>query len=130
MPKKQVAVSLRKPPPAVDPDAFVKAEETTQAVAKPRAQALDPIVTHGSREYREMTLYIPASIARDLSFFCMDQNRDVNGVVSEAVSKFVLPESSVPQPVMPQAPPALHVQIAELSKQSLRALWARRPWAI
>jgi hypothetical protein len=128
MPKKQVAVSLRKPPPAVDPEAFVKADDTT--APKPRAPALEPIVTHGSREYREMTLYLPANVARDLSFFCMDQHRDVNGVVSEAVTKFVLPESVTAPPATPKAPPALRIQLAELSRLSLRALWSRRPWAM
>ena len=129
MPKKQVAVSLRKPPP-VDTDAFVSAENSDRREAPTTAKisSPDPIVRHGSREFREMTLYLPTDVARELSFHCMDINRDVNGVVSEAVSRYLSPVE-INEVASATAADSVRVSFTELSRQSLRTLWALRPWA-
>jgi hypothetical protein len=129
MPKKQVAVSLRKPQPA-NIDAFVSGENTaaTPPVAKTAAiTSPDPLVKHGSREYREMTLYLPAEVAKDLAFFCIDQKRDVNTVVAEAVTQLVDPEVRV-RPVE-VAPPSTDVSVAAPLWRKLLALTPFRQFA-
>jgi hypothetical protein len=128
MPKKQVAVSLRKPQPA-NIDAFVSGENTVAPapVAKAAITSPDPLVKHGSREYREMTLYLPAEVAKDLAFFCIDQKRDVNTVVAEAVTQLVDPEPRV-QPVE-IAPPAANVSVAAPLWRKLLALTPFRQFA-
>ena len=89
-----------------------------------------PIV-HGEREYREMTLYLPADVARQLSFYCMDMNCDMNRVVAEAVANHVTPEA---------ASPHAHAQrmsfdlatlelLLERSRKALGRLWIGRRWA-
>jgi hypothetical protein len=102
MPKKQVAVSLRKPQPA-NIDAFVSGENTAPPAPAPVAKAAitspDPLLKHGSREYREMTLYLPAEVAKDLAFFCIDHKRDVNTVVADAVTQLVDPQAARAKPV-------------------------------
>jgi hypothetical protein len=91
MPKKPVAVSLRKPQAPADVDSFVGG---ASAPAPVRAVAGGPIesaadVEHGARAYREMTFYLPTDVARELSFYCMDRNCDANRVVADAVGKHV-----------------------------------------
>ena len=124
MPKKQVAVSLRKPQPA-NIDAFVSGENTATPapVAKAAITSPDPLVKHGSREYREMTLYLPAEVAKDLAFFCIDHKRDVNTVVAEAVTQLVDPEAARAKPV-DVATPATVSAPAPL----WRKLLALTPW--
>jgi hypothetical protein len=89
MPKKPVAVSLRKPQAPADVDSFVggaSAPPPARAAAKnPIASGAD--VRHGARDYREMTFYLPTEVARELSFHCVDRNCDANRVVADAVSK-------------------------------------------
>jgi hypothetical protein len=128
MPKKQVAVSLRKPSQPADIEAFVAGAEPSPPTAKkPAATTPDPLIKHRSREYREMTLYLPADVAQGLSFFCMDHQRDVNGVVSEAVNRYVAGITAVDTPAPNPVAPA-HLSLTQLS-ESFRALWALRPWA-
>ena len=128
MPKKQVAVSLRKPQPA-NIDAFVSGENTaaTEPVAKAAITSPDPLVKHGSREYREMTLYLPAEVAKDLAFFCIDQKRDVNTVVAEAVTQLVDPEArALPVEI---AQPTPDVSVAAPLWRKLLALTPFRQFA-
>ena len=92
MSKKRVAVSLRKPQTRDDIDAFVGGQGAAPMPAgavleKPIEAA--PVVQHGAGEYREMTLYLPLDVARQLSLYCMDRDCDVSRVVAEAVSKHV-----------------------------------------
>src|ERR1700677_3882257 len=93
MGKKQVAVSLRKPPPA-DPDAFVAAEKAERpAPAAPRV-AEGPSVATRAGERREVTVYLPPELARRLSVRCLELDRDVSNVVSEALASAL----TAPQP--------------------------------
>lgn len=101
MGKKQVAVSLRKPPPT-DPNAFVAggaAESAAPAVTPPPAglqSAMDaPVVTTKVGERREMTIYLPQDLARKLSIRCVELDRDVSNLVAEAVSKVLDGEQPV-----------------------------------
>jgi hypothetical protein len=103
MGKKQVAVSLRKPPPA-DPDAFVAGGSDAQAVT-PRAEhpTEGPTVVTRVGERREVTVYLPTIVARELSVRCVEVDRDMSSLVTEAVVKML----SIEEPLPPQPVPAL-----------------------
>jgi hypothetical protein len=97
MGKKQVAVSLRKPPPA-DQNAFVAGAVPADAAAPPPGlqTAMDaPTVQTKTGERREMTIYLPQDIARKLSIRCVELDRDVSNLVAEALAKAL----DVEQPV-------------------------------
>jgi hypothetical protein len=99
MGKKQVAVSLRKPPPS-DRDAFVAGQEPAPAPApvapaEPRV-AEGPVVASRVGERREITVYLPTDLARQLSLRCLELDRDVSNVVSEALQKSLSTEAPVP----------------------------------
>jgi hypothetical protein len=133
MAKKPVAVSLRKPQAPADIEAFVARDgmqAPPRAVAPANGVEAQPIVQHAAREYREMTLYLPTDVARELSFYCMDRNCDVNGVVAEAVSKHVIPTTA--EAVAPQRMSfdrATLEAVLERSRERLAQLWSLRPWA-
>jgi len=98
----------------------------------PPANSVDAVVRHGVREFREMTLYLPTDVARQLSFHCIDRNCDANGVVAQAVSKFLSPDAA--ETVAPA--PRFHFDRATLdallesSRRTLVGLWSLRPWAV
>jgi hypothetical protein len=97
MGKKQVAVSLRKPPPA-DPDAFV-AGSAEGAPSRTENAAEGPTLVTRVGERREVTVYLPTALARELSVRCVELDRDVSSVVAEALVK-----SLALEPMMPAAP--------------------------
>jgi hypothetical protein len=97
MGKKQVAVSLRKPPPA-DPDAFV-AGSVEGAPSRTENAAEGPTLVTRVGERREVTVYLPTALARELSVRCVELDRDVSSVVAEALVK-----SLAIEPMMPAAP--------------------------
>jgi hypothetical protein len=100
MPKKPVAVTLRKPQAPADVESFVGSPSTRAPVRAMPANPLDSAadVEHAARAYREMTFYLPAEVARELSFYCMDHNCDANRVVAQAVSKHVICDVSASAP--------------------------------
>jgi hypothetical protein len=102
MGKKQVAVSLRKPPP-VDPNAFVTGAEAANAAAPvPLHSVVDgPVLTTRAGERREMTIYLPQDLARELAIRCVELDRDVSNLVAEAVTKAL----AIEEPVVPVAVP-------------------------
>jgi hypothetical protein len=107
MGKKQVAVSLRKPPPA-DPDAFVAggADSITPSSRVENATEGPTVVTRVG-ERREVTVYLPTPLARQLSMRCVELDRDVSSVVAEALAKSLAMEDSLPAPrPLPLPPPA------------------------
>lgn len=94
MSKKRVAVSLRKPQTRDNVEAFVEGQGAAAPTAASNAvleKPMDaaPLLQHGALEYREMTLYLPVDVARQLSLYCMDRDCDVSRVVAEAVRKHV-----------------------------------------
>jgi hypothetical protein len=124
MGKKQVAVSLRKPPPA-DPDVFVAGAEKTErpVPAAPRV-AEGPSVPTRSGERREVTVYLPPELARRLSVRCLELDRDVSNVVSEALANaLAAPESASPETT------ALDAWTAR-ARALLTDLRTRFPWAV
>jgi hypothetical protein len=130
MSKKPVAVTLRKPQAPVDLDGFVAGESTPASApaptAGPRPIETPAEVQHGARNYREMTLYLPTEVARELSFYCMDRNCDLNRVVADAVSKHLSPDA-------PNSPANIPWRTAveslvEQSRSKLSGILALRPW--
>jgi hypothetical protein len=96
MGKKQVAVSLRKPPPA-DPDAFVAGGGDANLSAPRCEHAADgPTVVTRVGERREVTVYLPTALARELSVRCVELDRDMSSVVAEALVKSLAFEAPLP----------------------------------
>ena len=94
MGKKQVAVSLRKPPPA-DPDAFVAGGGDAQASASAEQRAAEgPNVVTRVGERRELTVYLPVALARQLSVRCVELDRDVSSLVAESLVKTLAVEET------------------------------------
>jgi hypothetical protein len=96
MGKKQVAVSLRKPPPPADPDTFVAG--SAPAPAAPAVVAAPPpppptrsvdgaAVSTRVGERRELTIYLPPDLARTLSVRCVELDRDVSNMIAETLTK-------------------------------------------
>jgi hypothetical protein len=97
MAKKQVDVSLRKPPPA-DPDGFVTGSDkhATASLARCEHVAEGPTVVTRVGERREVTVYLPTALARQLSVRCVELDRDVSHVVAEALVKTLSVEEGPP----------------------------------
>ncbi|HTB74112.1 MAG TPA: hypothetical protein VK762_12755 [Polyangiaceae bacterium] len=95
MGKKQVAVSLRKPPPA-DPDAFVSGGADLAHAPGCEHAAEGPTVVTRVGERREVTVYLPTALARELSVRCVELDRDVSSFVAEALVKTLSIEIAAP----------------------------------
>ncbi|HEY5147009.1 MAG TPA: hypothetical protein VII82_09590 [Polyangiaceae bacterium] len=104
MGKKQVAVSLRKPPPA-DPDAFVAGGGDARPPAGPEQRAAEgPNVVTRVGERRELTVYLPVPLARQLSVRCVELDRDVSSLVAESLVKSLAIEEAAPAVALHPAP--------------------------
>ena len=99
--KKQITpVSLRKPPPA-DPDAFVAGGVDMRGAAPSRCEhaAEGPTVVTRVGERREVTVYLPTALARELSVRCVELDRDVSSLVAEALVQTLSLEPEAPAAV-------------------------------
>lgn len=126
MGKKQVAVSLRKPPPS-DPDAFVAGAEKSERVAPvaPRV-AEGPSVATRAGERRELTVYLPPELARKLSVRCLELDRDVSNVVAEALAEAL----AGPETVRAEKGPFDAAWAWERARTLLAEVRARLPWGV
>jgi hypothetical protein len=129
MGKKQVAVSLRKPPPPADFDRFVAGGEParpaqTEAEAPAPRTAEGPVVATRTGERREVTIYLPQDLARKLSVRCVEMDRDVSNVIAEALSKSLDGEQEAP--VVPVTVPADRWERAKAILSELRGRFAPR----
>ena len=52
----------------------------------PQAKLLE-LLERGPEGYRELTVYLPEQLARDLSLHCMDRNLDMNRLVTSALMR-------------------------------------------
>ena len=108
MGKKQVAVSLRKPPPPADFDRFVNRAEPSRPnndadPAVTSTSAADaPVVATRIGERREVTIYLPQDLARALSVRCVELDRDMSNVIAEAVRRSL--DASSEEPVAVAVP--------------------------
>jgi hypothetical protein len=146
MGKKQVAVSLRKPPPA-DKDAFVAGSaEVAPASSEPsvaradvaapvfvapaRAANEDVVVPTRAGERREITVYLPIDLAKQLSVRCMEMDRDISNVVAEALAKSLAAaaaEVETPAVVEVKAPPHLLARVRSIVADLRRVAASRIP---
>jgi hypothetical protein len=132
MSKKRVAVTLRKPQTPADVESFV-GKEDAPAPAVVSATPENPIasapeVQHGVRAFREITLYLPTELVRELSLYCMDRNCDVNRVVAEAVTEHVTGRASEPVASSPRIRWSGTLEaFIELLRVRLTAIYALTP---
>jgi hypothetical protein len=141
MAKKQVAVTLRKPPQA-DVESYVSASVTSVAPSAASVRALsavpdgmqvhdETITTSDGRAFREVTVYLPSALARRLSLHCMEGDRDVSRVVAEVLTdRFDAPAvGAFPSVAAKHAPKGLFEASLELGRDVALSLWRIRPWA-
>ena len=132
MGKKQMAVSLRKPPPA-DPDAFVAGGADMRAAAPSRCEhaAEGPTVVTRVGERREVTVYLPTALARELSVRCVELDRDVSSLVAEALVQTLSlepePPAALPAPAAFDPWSRARALVADLRARALVADLRARP---
>ncbi|MFO0679157.1 MAG: hypothetical protein U0169_21700 [Polyangiaceae bacterium] len=89
MAKKQVTVSLRKPPPPADLEAFIQGRDGQALAASRPSDVRDlgtPIVASpAGREFREMVLYLPEDLTRKVRLHCVDADRDVSNLIADVL---------------------------------------------
>lgn len=130
---KKVGISLRKPPPAADVDAFVHGDEQTpvsQTEVRPLARREEvTIALPGGREYREVTVILPQDLARRLAVHCMEKDRDTSNVLAEVVRDHLdlleHPAEPVAEPVVPEPPRPRWQVVAHNVASLLRARMRR-----
>ncbi len=98
------AVSLRKPPPA-DPDAFVSGgADARSSDSRLEHAAEGPTLVTRVGERREVTVYLPTALARELSVRCVELDRDMSSLVAEALVKSLSIDAEMPV-ALPEAAP-------------------------
>jgi len=155
MPKKRVAVSLRKPSPAPetavdtnplgvvarvgasDPmtapveaatiEAFVSgvAEALEQAVSE--AQSPQTLVQRGPDGHRELTLYLPEKLAHDMSRHCEAHHLDMNQLIAMLVERHLSGADASVRQRLSAAARALLVDVARRVQAILVS--RRKTWA-
>ena len=116
MAKKQVGVSLRKPPPPADIDAFVASAPTSDVrdLAPSPAPARDMIVaTASGRQLREVTVYLPVDLARRLSIACVESDKDVSNYVASKLEEELAPKALPSKPTTKPKPEPLRAWIEQ-----------------
>lgn len=108
MGKKQVGVSLRKPPPA-DLDAFVEGSAPAPRTSDVRALAPTKpaemtVTTETGREMREVVVYLPVDLARKMSLRCAEKDRDASNLVADALTAHLAEPAPAPAPAPKAAP--------------------------
>jgi hypothetical protein len=131
MARKQVAVTLRKPPQA-DTDSFVASgAETEPASAKKpktaiqarRAEIEEVVTRPDGRTFRELTVYLPADLARRLSLLCMESDRDVSNFMAEMLREN-LDDQSAPAPELtPVTLQSLLIDNLEIGRAKVLTVW-------
>jgi hypothetical protein len=155
MPKKRVAVSLRKPSPAPeaaadtnplgvvarvgasDPltapaeaatiEAFVNgvAEALEQAVSE--AASPQTLVQRGPDGHRELTLYLPEKLAQDMSRHCEAHHLDMNQLIATLVERHL---SGADAPLRARLSAAARALLVDVARRVQALLASRRKtWA-
>jgi hypothetical protein len=129
----QVAIVTREAAPVVPPvqeamtvEAFVSgaAEALEKAVGEVPAARLLELLERGPAGYRELTVYLPQQLARDLSLHCMQRDLDLNRLVAAALERHLGGSDRFDKRRLAQAARALLVHLA----QRAQGFWAaRRP---
>ena len=124
MAKKQVAVTLRKPPSA-DAEAYVAraANESSRAPVRAGIRPVDELVTRSDGHVlRELVVYLPPELARKLSLACMEKDRDVSNMLAEILAEHLGAAAAVE----PKAAESIAAAL-ENAQKMIVALWERRP---
>ena len=153
MPKKRVAVSLRKPSPAREAaadthplgvvarvsdamtapaeaatiEAFVNgiAEALEQAVSE--APSPQTLVQRGPEGQRELTLYLPEKLAQDISRHCEAHHLDMNQLIATLVERHLSGADASMRARLSSAARALLVDVAR--RVQALVVSRRRAWA-
>ena len=145
MAKKQVGVSLRKPPPSADLEAFVSSGSAANAtrLAELRASEGDMgrdttpapvsaeilVAARDGRTLREMTLYLEKDLAQKLALHCAECDCDMSNVIADAVSKHldkvagvtVGVKSTPTRPELPRSPVAEAPRVVRMKAAPMKA---------
>jgi hypothetical protein len=108
-------------------EAFVNgaAEALERAVGEVPQAKLREMIERGAEGYRELTVYLPQQLARDLSLHCMQHDLDLNRLVAAALEQHL---GGAPSKLDRQRLAAVaRALVLELAKRARRALAARRP---
>jgi len=112
-------------PEVMSIEAFVNgaAEALERAVGEvPQAKLLE-MIQRGPDGYRELTVYLPQQLARDLSLYCMQHDLDMNRLVAAALEQHLGGASSkFDRQRIAAVARALLVELARRA----RGLWATR----
>jgi hypothetical protein len=91
----------------------------------PQAKLLE-LLERGPAGYRELTVYLPEQLARDLSLHCMDRNLDMNRLVASALERLL---DITPARLDKQRIAAIaRALIAHLAQRARGVLLSRRGW--
>jgi hypothetical protein len=111
-------------PEAMTVEAFVSgaAEALEKAVGEvPQAKLLE-LLERGPAGYRELTVYLPQQLARDLSLHCMQRDLDLNRLVAAALERHLGGSASFDKRQLALAARAL---LSHLSQRA-QVFWAAR----
>ena len=112
---------------AMTVEAFVSgaAEALEKAVGEvPQAKLLE-LLERNPAGYRELTVYLPQQLARDLSLHCMQHDLDLNRLVAAALERHLGGATSTFDKQRVAA--VARALVIELAKRARRLLAARRP---
>jgi hypothetical protein len=91
----------------------------------PQAKLLE-LLERGPAGYRELTVYLPEQLARDLSLHCMDRNLDMNRLVASALARHL---DAMPMKLDRHRVAAIaRALIAHLARRARGVLLSRRGW--
>jgi hypothetical protein len=117
MGKKQVAVSLRKPPSAESISEI--SESTGIPSARPRSHVDELRASFGN--LRAITLHLPSDLASRLLLRCMQDDRDVSNVVADLVRKHLEGKVEDPELTLAMIVRWMRSKIAQMSALRSRA---------
>jgi len=109
---------------AMTVEAFVSgaAEALEKAVGDVPPAKLLELLERGPAGYRELTVYLPQELARDLSLHCMQRDLDMNRLVAAALERHLDGRAHFDKKWLALAARALLVHLS----QRARVFWAAR----
>lgn len=121
---REAAPAAPAPQQAMTLEAFVSgaAEALEKAVGEvPEAKLLE-LLERGPAGYRELTVYLPQQLARDLSRHCLQRDIDMNRLVAAALERHLGGRGTFDKRQLTRAARALLLQLA----QRAQVFWAAR----
>ncbi len=119
MGKKQVAVSLRKPPSA---DSSISPESGESIVSKiPKIRSRVDEVRASFGDLRALTVHLPSELASRLLLRCMQDDRDVSNVVADLVRKHLEGKVEDPEITLAMIVRWVRAKMAALTPFGVRA---------